>query len=390
MRILGQIIVVLASLAATAPAYADEAPPRIPTLDERIAQCRSMTGEQRDQCAVHLAAIFKDPTICARIPESRCAAVLATEMMKECAASSSDPKERLVCQTAVAMKMQSVESCKRASLPYGCIAAIASAKKDPQIILKNIDDPKLRDLAIANYAADARDPNAIELIGDNETYDGARIFIIFSIGYGRDRLIDPSYCNGLRGGYQGEYAEDNETSNRQLCPAFVAESNAAVNIQDAAETEAERDAAAARIRNLNAGIQKALERGDVTLAQIAAGLGVGGFNGTWRCERRGFMTAHQSGNAINVSFSGFTATKGDFADRKGGSAHGSVKGDTANFDVAWNDGTKSNMTITLEGNGQGFGGTWDWRKDGKVVGNGRWSCDRATSSPGNGANSAAQ
>ena len=390
MRILGQIIVVLVALAATTPAYADEAPPHIPTLDERIAHCRSMNGEQRDYCAAHLAAIFKDPTICARIPESRCAAALGTEMMKECAASSSDPKERLVCETAVAVKMQSVEACKQASSPDGCIAAIASEKKDPQIILKNIDDPKLRDLAIANYAANVRDPNAIELIRDNETYDSARIFIIFSIGYGRDRLIDPSYCNGLRGGYQGEYAADDETVNRRLCPLFVAESNAAVNIQDTAETEAERDAAGARIQHLIAKTKKALQRGDLTPAQLAAGLGVGGFNGTWNCEHRGFMTAHQSGNAINVSFSGFTSTKGDFADRKGGSAQGSVKGDTANFDVTWNDGTKSNMTIVLREGGQGFDGTWDWRRDGKKVGDGRWSCDRVKTEPGNGGNGAAQ
>lgn len=286
------------------PAHSEDEAPRILSIPEQVDRCRALSGDQRDECLVGLVLRHKDVSLCDKIPESRCATIVGSALMQNCADLTGD--ERLHCEIQVAQQVGSVEACDGAAARTGCITAVAAGRKDPKIIVDNIDDARDRDIAIALYATELRDPSAIDLIEDNHRHDLALVSIVSSIGVGLRQMIDPEYCRRLRGGYDGD---GDEESVRSLCHAAVGFSNFVQSRRDAAETPAEDDAVVAMVKDLVG----AIERGEVNLRDLA-GLsgGIGATDGPdcsripglWSWFINGDVTFKENGSLVQGELTG--------------------------------------------------------------------------------------
>jgi hypothetical protein len=128
--------------------------------------------------------------------------------------------------------------------------------EDPAIIVEHIADPRARDIHLSGYVSATGDERALDLIEDAERSDLARVYNAVTLGAGQGRILPDDYC-ALRGGYHGEYAED-EMMNRSLCREFVALSNWIVmrnQIGDGAEADIGR-------------IVNGLAAGDIDLGEL--------------------------------------------------------------------------------------------------------------------------
>lgn len=108
-----------------------------------------------------------------------------------------------------------------------------------------------------------------------------------------------------------------------------------------------------------------------------------GFTGKWTCPGNGIMHLRQSGSKITGSLKGFDGGKSGYwgkYHRKGGRiTDGTFYGDTVKFTVKWNDGTVSDQSFMLVGDGKDFRGSWSWFKTpakNHVLGRGNWKGHR--------------
>ena len=253
-------IALAAILAAAYPirSLADTDIPRIATVPEQVESCRSLSGAERDDCLVYLAIREEDPALCQAAPESKCAEILGTILMQRCSQFSGE--ERSVCEIAIAQEFATVAVCTAAADPAVCVGAVAAVRSDPQLIVDHVDDPLTRDQMLSTYAADKHDASAVALIEDNRRHDLARTFIVSSIGFGANRIVDSSYCDGMRGGYDDDADQESEQSVRELCDLAVAFSNFATARAAVVETEAEKTALIGMIEDISA----AVARGEIS------------------------------------------------------------------------------------------------------------------------------
>ena len=235
--------------------------PQILTVPGQVERCRGLTGDDRDLCMVQLVFGERNPELCAEVPESRCAAIVGATLMERCAELADE--ERLVCEMAVAKETQSIEACEDASERAGCVALVAAGRGNPDAIFTALEPGPDRDLAISMYAAELRDPALIDLITDNRTRDQALISIVAPIGIGAREVVPSDFCNQLRGGYEDDGGEGEETVAGH-CRAAVALTNFAVTRQAAAETDAESEAVEAAVRQ----ITEALARGELSVEEL--------------------------------------------------------------------------------------------------------------------------
>jgi len=333
-RVLLMTIALLAGLTAVLPGDSSaEDPPRILTVPELIEGCRSLTGDPRDECLVNLALFEQDAAICQAAPESRCAEILGTILMPRCDRYAGD--ERFACEIAVAQETASVEACAAALDRNACVGAVASVRDDPQIIVDNIGDAAARDIALATHAAVRRDPAAVDLIADNRQHDLARVYIVSSIGVGLARIIDPSYCDGMRGDYDDDADQEGEDDVRRLCDMAVAFSNLVTARQAVAETAAERNAVATMIQDIVA----AMERGEVSVDDLVAlaggrssgGSGCSAIPGVWSWFVNGDVTFSPDGTQQQGAYSGTWNCSG------------------SQVHLSWNHGYEDEMTLSADG-----------------------------------------
>lgn len=333
-RVLFMTIALLAGLAAMLPGDASaEDPPRILTVSELIEGCRSLVGDPRDECLVNLALFEEDAAICQAAPESRCGEILGTILMPRCDRFAGD--ERFVCEIAVAQETAAVEACTAALDHNACVGAVASVRGDPQIIVDNIGDASARDIALATYAAVGRDPAAVDLIADNRQHDLARVHIVSSIGVGLDRIIDPAYCDGMRGDYDDDADQEGEDDVRRLCDMAVAFSNLVTARAAVAETAAERDAVATMIQD----IVGAMERGEMSVDDIVAlaggeqsgGSGCNAIPGVWSWFINGDVTFNPDGTHQQGAISGTWSCSG------------------SQVHLSWSHGYEDEMILSADG-----------------------------------------
>ena len=211
-------------------------------------------------CFAAVASAAGDVTMCAKyLPEANEHDVCVIAVAKAkgdvniCAQSLKDKKGRMdQCARDVngAKVSAKVEACKKQSQPDLCIINVAKEFKDGNIcvftsleskgicavsvadelgntkpILDNFVAGDERDLLLATYTIASLNDDGLKLIQNPRTYDGALIMVNI-VAYVEEKVVaPPAYCDHLKGGYEGEYADADFTINKNLCEGIVAAFN---------------------------------------------------------------------------------------------------------------------------------------------------------------------
>jgi hypothetical protein len=242
--------------------------PRVKSLDEQIAECLTQADLPRDVCLANLVLLHQDPAPCGAAPQGRCAELVGRIIMGECA-----PHEeplRSACEHEAAAWINQPRVCQHATHPYGCIATVAAEQSNPSIIMDHIDDPTGRATMLGTYATLTGDATVFDLIEDNALHDNAVIYAAARLGFGSDKRLDLGYCDQLRGNYAGEYAEDDEAMNRNLCRGAVLLSNYALDRDNAASSQAQREEIVRDFQDL----VERLESGETTIEDLLQEAGI--------------------------------------------------------------------------------------------------------------------
>ncbi len=95
---------------------------------------------------------------------------------------------------------------------------------------------RVRDVLVATYAMSSLDIESWKHIQNPRAYDGAVIMTPIAAYVELKKVPIPAYCDALKGGYSGEYAEDDFEVNENLCEGVVAAFNELRDGNDACNT----------------------------------------------------------------------------------------------------------------------------------------------------------
>ncbi len=225
-------------------------PPTVKSLDDQIAKCQMLTGDERDICLANLVLTHDDPAPCQAVPKGRCGELVGTVLMGDCAARYQG-FDLAVCEQAAAERVRVAGVCRAASDPGRCIVAVASETGDPKIIADEFADAAERDRLLAVYASMTGDPSTFDLILDNEVHDGAIILSAYAVASARGEPLNADrYCGRLVGGYGGEYGDSDAVINRDVCGLAVTMTNRMLDRDRMAETELSEEELRRELGNL--------------------------------------------------------------------------------------------------------------------------------------------